>query len=70
MEERATFLSSARVLRDLNLEIKEMQDNVPEGKYLVLMMRTPDGRMMLVETIRSTGFSTFSRAVILIICDA
>lgn len=39
--------------------VEELEANAPEGKLLILNMPTPDGRMMLIETIEPRGFGLF-----------
>ena len=59
-EERFEFASAARVISNTALNIKEWEVKVPHGKHLVVTMQTPDGRIMLVETVKPEGFYTFS----------
>ena len=50
--------SVAETISAIAEEIQEIERNSPDKRFVV-MMRTPDGRMMQIYTLRPRGFSTF-----------
>ncbi len=56
---RAT-LGSDKLIAAIAEEIEDWEAQVPEGKHLVIMLRTPDGRVMDVGLVRPSGWQGFS----------
>jgi len=55
---RAIF-SSQNTITALAEEYNAWKQNAPEGKHVVATMRTPDGRIMDIETIKANGWQGY-----------
>jgi hypothetical protein len=59
LEERYNFASAEAVIGDLLSRLRKEQEAHPEKGALAVLMRTPDGRIMDVESLWPEGFFTF-----------
>jgi hypothetical protein len=59
MEERFGFASANTIIGDLLARIRRTQVENPDKGELAVMMRTPDGSIMDMESLWPEGFATF-----------
>ncbi len=60
LEERMEFSSAAQTISSIAEEIRAWKERTPQNYHLVVTLRTPDGRVMDVETLKAAAFQTFT----------
>ena len=53
------LFSASNTIKDLGEVITKWRDDAPEHKHLVVTLRTPDGRVMDVNSLRNQGAQAF-----------